>query len=210
MANHNTDTTPPDIQSFTAIGNSFAHAQASRHSNSAMEGLTASDSMGYGAPNLLPVRFHDDSIISIPVLRPEDINNSTDPSSNNTALAEGRSKKLSFFHRKSSGAGLGGKRDKQKFEMRSVTRREYLAHYAKDNDGQFVGTEEPADDCILRGEDLVRYRRQKTDFGAGVDDFKNDVSTGVAVGDDGGAKSGHGFIKGFRGGKGRGDDTVVR
>lgn len=210
MASHQPDTNTPDIQSFTATGNSYAHAQASRHSNSAMEGFTNADSMGAGAPNLLPVRFHDDSIISIPVLRPEDVNNSASHDANNAPPSDGKSKKLSFFHRKSIGGGSGGKRDKQKFAMRNVTRREYLAHYAKDNDGNFVGTEEPAEDCILRGEDLVRYRRQKSEFGAGVADFKNEVTTGVVAGADNEDRNSRGFIKGFRGGMGRGDDTVIR
>ncbi|KAK5055146.1 hypothetical protein LTR84_012894 [Exophiala bonariae] len=197
-----------DMGSFTAVGNSFAHAQASRRHNSGLEGLTTSHSMGAGAPNLLPVRFHDDSIISIPVLRPEDINRLTD-FNNNAPPSDNKSRKLSFFHRKSIGGGSGGKNDKQKFAMRSVTRLEYLTHYAKDNNGKYVGTEEPADDCILRGEDLERYRHQKSEFGTAVNNFKNEVST-VVAGAESELRDGRGFIKGFRGGKGRGDDTVVR
>lgn len=45
--------------------------------------------------------------------------------------------------------------------MRRIPRREYLAHYAKDESGRYVGTAEPADDCILRGEDLAKHRGSK-------------------------------------------------
>lgn len=33
--------------------------------------------------------------------------------------------------------------------MRDMTRREYLKHYAKDENRNYIGTEEPAEDCIL-------------------------------------------------------------
>jgi hypothetical protein len=200
-----------DTEPFTAVGGSFTHAKAIRPSNSAMEGLSNADSWGHGAPNLLPVKFHDDSVFAIPVMRPEDIKTAAAAAGSNTIDAptsDSKGRKLSFFHRKSSGS-WGSYDKKQKFAMRDVTRREYLAHYAKDDQGQYTGTEDPAEDCILRGEDLVRYRHQSKEFGADVDSFKNEVKGGGVGAEDEG-KSGKGFIKGFRDRKGRGDDTIVR
>lgn len=201
-----------DLESFSAVGRSFADAQTTRPGNSAMEGLANSDSLGHGAPNLLPVRFHDDSVFAIPVLRPEDVKSAAAGSNaTETPTSDTKGRKLSFFHRKSLGGGSwGGSHDKkQKFAMRDVTRREYLAHYAKDDQGQYIGTEDPAEDCILRGEDLVRYRHRNKEFGADVEGFTSELKGGVVVAEDEG-KIGKGFIKGFRDRKGRGDDTVVR
>lgn len=49
--------------------------------------------------------------------------------------------------------------NKDDFEMKEMKRGEYLKHYAKDDDGKYIGTEEPADDCILRhAEDIKLYR----------------------------------------------------
>ncbi|KAJ9607591.1 hypothetical protein H2200_007669 [Cladophialophora chaetospira] len=42
--------------------------------------------------------------------------------------------------------------------MRHVTRREYFKHYAKDDHGGYVGTEDPAKDCILNEDDSARWR----------------------------------------------------
>ncbi|KIV78611.1 hypothetical protein PV11_06245 [Exophiala sideris] len=42
--------------------------------------------------------------------------------------------------------------------MRQVPRSEYQAHYAKDENGRYIGTDKPADDCILSAEDSVKYR----------------------------------------------------
>lgn len=196
-----------NIESFTAAGRPFSVANATRPRQSGLEAMSNAESFGFGAPNLLPVRFHDDSIISIPVLRPEDIQNAAGSNTNDAPTNDSKGRKLSFFHRKSTGGRFGG--PKEKFAMREVTRRDYLAHYAKDSEGKYAGTEWPAEDCILRGEDLVRYRQQKKEFGVGVDGFKNEFTSGAAQVEDKDA-SGKGFIKGFRGGKGRGDDTVIR
>jgi len=196
------------LSSFTAAGRPLSETNATRKGQSALEAMGHADSFGHGAPNLLPVKFHDDSIISIPVMRPEDIH-SAHTNAAPAPASDGKSRKLSFFHRKSAGGGSSA--PKQKFAMRELTRREYLAHYAKDNDGKYVGTEEPAEDCILRGEDLVRYRQPNKEFGAGVDEFKNEFIGGGVQGEDKDKEeSGKGFIRGFRGRKGRGDDTVIR
>lgn len=44
--------------------------------------------------------------------------------------------------------------------MRQITRGEYLKHYAKDDNGRYIGSEEPAADCILKGEDVAKYRKE--------------------------------------------------
>lgn len=46
--------------------------------------------------------------------------------------------------------------------MRPVPRSLYLAHYAKDENGRCVGTGEPAEDCVLGDEDMIKHRAKKT------------------------------------------------
>lgn len=60
--------------------------------------------------------------------------------------------------------------DPNNFVLKKVQRRECLKHYAKDEQGSYIGTEEPAEDCILRGRDLERYRSS-----AGTQ-FRNDIA----------------------------------
>ena len=93
----------------------------------------------------------------MPVLRPEDI-----------GKADGHKVKKSFFSSRR-------KSENSNFVIKQVQRGEYLKFYAKDERGRYVGTEEPAVDCILKGEDARRYRD-------GVGEWKNDLGGGIGVG----------------------------
>lgn len=108
--------------------------------------MLSADSMGAGAPNLLPVKFTDDSIIPIPVL--------PDGATQTPTEITGEPQRKKWF-------GLFRKKDTKKdFVIKHMTRREYLKYYAKDDEGRYIGTEEPAKDCILTHEsDVGRHRR---------------------------------------------------
>ena len=97
-------------------------------------------------------------MISIPALRPEDVGKplSATPS---------EKPKKSFWRRLS-------RDDDQKFVMKKVTRGDYLKYYAKDEDRNYVGTEDPADDCILKVEELVKWRCGNAGVGDG---WKNEL-----------------------------------
>lgn len=67
-------------------------------------------------------------------------------------------RRFSFFRRKSS-------QSKPKrfppFVMKDMKRSEYLMYYAKDDDGKYIGTRDPAPDCILKNEgDRMKFRKQ--------------------------------------------------
>lgn len=165
-------------QNFTATGRPLYSSNNNNYANPSGlgDGLAAHDSYGQSAPNLLPVRFTDASIISVPVLphaEPTQTKNNlddgssslyTDNSSENP-IKDGSSKSsrsrfsLSSFRRKSSSTG-SSKGKQQDFIIREMTRGDYLKFYAKDDNGKYIGSEEPASDCILnREEDRVKYRR---------------------------------------------------
>ncbi|EXJ77521.1 hypothetical protein A1O3_09748 [Capronia epimyces CBS 606.96] len=166
---------PSDIPSSKATGQAYLNS-ASGKAGSAMDALSASESWGAGPANLLPVRFTDESLIHVPVLRPEDMERQSAEQQQQqprqlasppaTEVDGGR--RFSFFRRKSSKPG-------ETFTMRRIPRREYMAHYAKDDAGKYIGTEDPADDCILRGEDLIKYRNR-----GAVGAWKNTVSKAEA------------------------------
>lgn len=52
-----------------------------------------------------------------------------------------------------------------------MTRGEYLKHYAKDEEGNYVGSEEPAADCVLKEGD----RRAGHGEGVKVGHFSNEI-----------------------------------
>lgn len=149
----------PALQRFTATGRPIPHPADSRQGR-AWNSLAAAESFGAAAPNLLPVRFTDDSLIMIPVMPPDgatgkvlegDSDEDQDP-----IKAEPR-KKFGFFRRKSSSSS---KKKDQAFVMKEVTRRDYLKYYAKDEEGNYTGTMDPAPDCILNNE-KDRFKRRK-------------------------------------------------
>lgn len=150
------------IRAFSATGR--ASAGQIKH-RSAMDGLTSSETFGASPGTSLPIKFTDDSLISVAVLRPEDVERAASASivdaekeqEENEGEGGKKRKKSGFsslFRRKSSSSSPN-------FTIREMTRREYLAHYAKDNSGRYIGSEEPAADCILRGKDLEKYRSHR-------------------------------------------------
>ncbi|KAL2421822.1 hypothetical protein ABEF95_008126 [Exophiala dermatitidis] len=172
------DVPPPDMQPFTATGRPYSqsHNKPGR-SGSAMDALASVESYGAGAANLLPTKFTDDSLISVPVLRPEDIGRHHQVSRSGEGGGENKAGKLSFFRRKSSSSQQTSS-SSDNFVMRRIPRRDYLAHYAKDEAGRYIGTEDPADDCILHGDDLLKFRHSHRDGeGAGVGDWENEISS---------------------------------
>ncbi|RMZ91348.1 hypothetical protein DV736_g1440, partial [Chaetothyriales sp. CBS 134916] len=139
--------TTGDMQRFTATGRPFKPRGQQDKQAGTMLAMSASESFGQGAADLLPKRYDDNSIITVPVMRPED-----------AGKADGHKKeKRSFFssRRRSENSNI---------MMRQMPRGEYLKHYAKDDAGRYVGTEEPAVDCILRGEDVVKYRSKPLEY----------------------------------------------
>ncbi|KAL2421829.1 hypothetical protein ABEF95_008263 [Exophiala dermatitidis] len=180
------DVPPPAMQSFTtATGQPYSpsHNKPGK-SGSAMDAMASVESYGAGPANLLPMKFTDDSLISVPVLRPEDVGRHHQVG---VASGEGGSPpgggaetktmttgRRSFFRRKSHNSSSSS----DNFIMRRIPRREYLAHYAKDEAGRYIGSEEPAKDCILHEDDLVKFRRNHRDGeGAAVGDWKNEISS---------------------------------
>jgi len=136
------------LQSFTATGWSTSR--------------TSESTKGTGAPSNLPSGFTDESIISIRVLPPPEGPDTkpaaSDSDDDNPVKGLKPKHRFSFssFRRKSS-----SKKDKRpEFVMKDMTRAEYLKHYAKDVNGRYIGTEDPANDCILNSkEDIMRYRK---------------------------------------------------
>ena len=137
------------MQRFTATGRPFKAADPTKEGWS-MNSMAVADSYGAAQGNLLPVKYTDDSLIPVPVLKPDQMGK---------ALPE---RKRSFFSRRKS-------RD-DSFTIKHLPRGEYLKHYAKDDNGMYIGTEEPAADCILRGGDLTKYRRATITFHDEVND----------------------------------------
>ena len=96
------------------------------------------------APQFLPVKFTDDSILTIPIplskLYPSAVgSNNIDTQNQNPVQQERR--RWSVFGKS------GGKEEKDKggFKMVKMTRREYLMYWAKDEQGRYIGTEPEGD-----------------------------------------------------------------
>ncbi len=112
-----------------------------------MNAMAGTESWGAAPANFLPVRFHDDSLIPVPVLRPEDVGK----------VEPQKSKKTFWSSRRKS--------ENANFTIKHMPRGDYLKHYAKDPDtGLYIGSEEPAADCILRGDDVMKYRKAALQF----------------------------------------------
>ena len=116
-----------------------------KYKNSALETLSSGDCYN-AAPQHLPVRFTDDSILTIPIpykdLCPQadepdpQFNNSND----NGPVHTGNEKRRSSLFEKLTG-GSKEKKEKEAFRMVKMTRREYLMYWAKDEEGNYIGTE---------------------------------------------------------------------
>jgi hypothetical protein len=188
-----------------------------------MDSLASAESFGAASANHSPFKFTDDSIISVPVMRPEDVarqaDSNTPPFSNTTDHGRGKEKekekargnnKFSLFSsRKHSKDKSGG----ENFTMRQIPRREYLARYAKDEGGRYIGTQDPAEDCILHGEDSAWFRgsKRQAKFDNEIHETEGEAA-GVGVGEtadaDGGKKNKRGLLRGLRGGTDAGDEVI--
>ncbi|GME53097.1 hypothetical protein GTA08_BOTSDO05428 [Neofusicoccum parvum] len=115
----------PDMQKFTAAGRPKPNFDPSI-SNTDFGMFT-----GGGAPNLLPFRFTDDSIINVPIPL-EDLEDEPEE------RAPGTERRSSWMGR--IGRKMAGK-EKQKIRNVKMTRGEYLKYWAKDEHGNYVGTE---------------------------------------------------------------------
>ncbi|KAI1616022.1 hypothetical protein EDD36DRAFT_121138 [Exophiala viscosa] len=103
----------------------------------------------------------DDPLITVPVLGPQEIARRASPQprdgsqpSANVSDAEKSKSEFSLFARMK----LSVPDSSVDFVMCQVPRSQYLAHYAKDENGRYIGSGEPAEDCILSEEDMVKYR----------------------------------------------------
>ena len=116
-----------------------------KYKSSALEALSSSDSYN-AAPQHLPVRFTDDSILTIPIpykdLSPlSDESDITNKDGNdNGPVHTGKQKRRSSLFGKLKG-GDKEKKDKEGFRLVKMTRREYLMYWAKDEEGNYIGTE---------------------------------------------------------------------
>jgi hypothetical protein len=144
--------TSDEMQRFSATGRPFQAPSKSDKMAMTMQSVNNAESYGHGPANLLPVRYTDDSLIPVPVMRSEDIGKPA------------KKEKKSFFSSRR-------KSENTNFVMKEIPRGEYLKHYAKDDSGKYIGTEEPASDCILRGEDLDYYR------GKGNLDYRHEIDS---------------------------------
>ncbi|KAL8836972.1 MAG: hypothetical protein Q9176_005973 [Flavoplaca citrina] len=110
------------------------------------------------APQHLPQKFTDDSVLKIPI-PVSDLSDSTDisttsPSTESSTLPAANNKETP--RRSSVLRKLKGKDKIEKkgdFVMVDMTRREYLMYWAKDEEGRYVGTE-------LEGEGRRRLRER--------------------------------------------------
>lgn len=149
----------PALQSFTATGRPIPHPKESREGRT-WQAYAGADSLGQGPANFGPVRFTDDSIITIAVMPPDDGKGKTlegDSDEDDGPVKEEPKKKFGFFRRKSS---TYSKKKDQPFVMKQVTRGDYLKYYAKDDNGNYTGTMDPAPDCILNNE-KDRFKKRK-------------------------------------------------
>ena len=80
---------------------------------------------------------------------------------NNSAEEQEPSRRKSLFRK----AGIttqrkraGGNDDLPPFVMRQIPYETWRKHYAKDKDGNYKGTHAPAEDCLLKPDDVQRWR----------------------------------------------------
>jgi hypothetical protein len=136
-----------DMMRFTATGRRFV---VENHYQSTW---AASEDALYGvAGKTLPWKYTDDSLISVPCHRPR-TQESVPP------LEEANVKKRKKWWRRTSSMSKTRANDPYyDFVLKEMRRGDYLKQYAQDERGNYIGTEEPAEDCMLRGEDLEKYR----------------------------------------------------
>ncbi len=114
------------------------------YKHSALENMVCGDWQNT-APQHLPVRFTDDSILNIPIpykdLFPTDeLGIKIDDSNTNGPVHRGgERRRSSIFGRLTRGDKE--KKEKGGFRLVKMTRREYLMYWAKDEEGNYIGTE---------------------------------------------------------------------
>lgn len=153
------DPASDDMMRFTATGRPFVPEDRYQ---STWNGLGNADAFQGTAGKTLPFKYTDESFISVPCLKPR-------AQESATSIGEPNEKKPKWWRRKSS-TSSNSVNDPNNFTMKKIQRGDYLKHYAKDEQGDYIGTEEPAEDCILRGKDLERYRSSKDAM------FQNEIS----------------------------------
>ncbi|OJD36818.1 uncharacterized protein BKCO1_9000169 [Diplodia corticola] len=115
----------PDMERFTAAGRPKPDYQPG------ISNMDCGSFTGSGAPNLLPVRFTDKSMINVPIPA-ADLWDGSEP------VPQPNERRSSWIAK--LGKKLGTK-EKQKIVNVKMTRGEYLKYWAKDEDGNYVGTE---------------------------------------------------------------------
>lgn len=143
------DPASDDMRRFTATGRPFVADDAYQ---STWAGFTDGDFIpGAATGKNLPLKYTDESVISVPCLRPPP----------EEPIPEATDKKKKWLRRISSRHSSDSVDDPKNFIIKRMTRGEYLKHYCMDEQDNYAGTEEPAEDCILKGKDLEKYRGGK-------------------------------------------------
>ena len=161
---HKTDA---GMQRFTATGRPYQAPTKNEKSQNALAQLANADTMQGVAPSFMPVRFTDASRIPVPCL----------PQNAGAVQADGASKDKKK-KRWWSNAARGGRDEvaNSNFVLKQIPRGEYLKHYAKDEEGKYIGTEDPAEDCILKGADIAKWRGSGSVMAQG---FRNEIDGGL-------------------------------
>lgn len=172
---------PDEMERFTAIGRPMGHSPSVTLGD-AWGGTTG----GFGAfalPTHLPIRFTDESIISVPI-RLSDLQ---DPEEEfdawwSSANKESKTRKKSFKNLAKSlllRDRLGAK--KGEFMLVRMTRGDYLKYCAKDERGKYIGTEPQGRSRQALREMVSRQRSERSNSLATAVDYRDDgVSSPVS------------------------------
>ncbi|KAJ9626995.1 hypothetical protein H2203_003455 [Taxawa tesnikishii (nom. ined.)] len=129
------ETSESDLSRFTATGRPMP-----KHAHDPYTSIMAGGTFSTAGANTLPIRFTDDSIITVPI-NLADLNDGADNSNGPVAGLSAASKKEgSWISRKLR----SGKSKEASFISVKMTRRDYLQHWAKGEDGKYLeGVVEP-------------------------------------------------------------------
>ncbi|KIX94919.1 uncharacterized protein Z520_09229 [Fonsecaea multimorphosa CBS 102226] len=138
-------------------------------------------------PVLKPTEYTDDTLMTVPVLDPEILRGRRDGLKDEGALGVHSKKEGNFggrpgLFRHNPSSSQSSSHGKVNVSIRQVTRTEYLKHYAKDELGRYVGTEDPAEDCILNGEDSSRWRGREAGSGMAAGEGESTSAEGGQLG----------------------------
>jgi hypothetical protein len=159
----NLDPASDDMMRFTATGRPYKRDNRYQTTWAGMANAHVPQGV---AGKTLPWKYTDESLISVPCLKPR----AQEPA---PPAGDAGDKMKKWWRRKSLTSG-NSLNDPGNFMMKKVKRGDYLKHYAKDEQGNYMGTEEPAEDCILRGKDLDKYRGSDTKFRHKIVEAKED------------------------------------